>query len=642
MRRVVEGPSGSPPTAERWWERRASFAGTALLLLVIFGWTFVTNPGRPAPADDPAYYTWRTEALVATEPATLLEVEGPRSMYAGGYRVTTPVIAGLLRSAGDVDILTPTSLLSVGLRVLIPLLLAGFAFRSRRDPLVFHSVAFGSASLLLTPPFGGYLDNVLTLFFLAAALFLFDRVRDGWVARIAFGVLLLLSGMTHPTTLAIFCVVLGAMAVVRWIYRRFDTRSVWQDDGPVLVTAGVAAVVTFLVWKVGIWGVGASLSEAALPPPADSDFFKTRLFDWLDAMRPALNGPLFLFGVVGLLLAGRRAAEDDLSRVAIVWLAPLVGIFGFLAGMAYPYYRFFNTTLSWILLIGIGIYFTARALIEISERNNQTIALVGLAALAIIIGTNFTSGFDRSNWNEPADAWVKPDEEAQLAAIRQALAEQPSDTPVVFIVDNEATEKVRVYGFAKLAGNVTRFGVPGSMQDHTAFYLGSIENFVTGTATERGDDDYYRDLSQESLDDVNAIVEDAGSDPIVILAGTFNESGSNVRFATGASVPPAPDRGQLWVALGEDIFGMQPPAVATTGDEDASPLRIVITLVMVALMFLPGLLLWRSLVPDGGLAEALGLVPALGIAVVSIIGIVAVAITRGPLDTATAWVVIAV
>ncbi|MDQ4126014.1 MAG: hypothetical protein M3134_10525, partial [Actinomycetota bacterium] len=251
---------------DRWLGHPAAFLATAAVLLAIFGWTFLENPGRPAPADDPAYYTWRTEALIDNDPVTLLEATGPLDMYSGGYRVTTPVIASYFRELGGAALLTPTVLLAVGLRVVIPLLLAGFAYRQRRDPLIFHSVAFGSASLLLTPPFGGYLDNVLTLFFLGASLFFIEPSRRSWPARLVFGGLLVLSGLTHPTTLVIFCVVLGVMAGARWLFRRFDLKSVIRDDGPMLVSAFAACVVTYLIWKVGIWGKSAPLSDAALPP----------------------------------------------------------------------------------------------------------------------------------------------------------------------------------------------------------------------------------------------------------------------------------------------------------------------------------------------------------------------------------------
>lgn len=622
--RPPAGPPGKLSRVDTWAGHPLAFVLTALILLTIFGWTFLANPGRPAPADDPAYYTWRTEALIENDPVTLLEATGPLDMYSGGYRVTTPVIAAFFREMGGSALLTPTSLLAVGLRVVIPLLLAGFAYRQRRDPLIFHAVAFGSASLLLTPPFGGYLDNVLTLFFLAASLFFIEPSRRSWAARAIFAGLLVLSGLTHPTTLVIFCVVLGAMAAVRWIFRGFDLRSVLRDDGPLLASAFAAAVITYLIWKIGIWGQSAPLSDAALPPPADADFFKTRLGGWLTAMRPALNGPLFLIGVAGLLAAGKRASEDELTRVSIVWLAPLAGIFGFLAGWAYPYYRFFNTTLSWILLVGLGIYFAARWFVAVSARGGASLlALLGIVALAVIVGTNFTSGLSQSHWNDPSDAWLKPAQQAELDPVRAFLADQDPDAPVIFVVDDEAPEEVRIYGFAKLAGNVTRYGVPGEMQDRTAYYLGSLDSFEAGEPSERDGDEYYRELSEASLDDVRKVLEGAGAQaPVVVVPSTFNATGSNAGLVQEGSVL-LPGGGNL----PED-----------GGDEDGSFLRIPIMLVVLALLALPGWLLMKSVFPEAGLGDALGLVPALAAALLAFSGVFVLAIARAPFGAGLQWV----
>ncbi|HYO61408.1 MAG TPA: hypothetical protein VEU29_05880 [Actinomycetota bacterium] len=625
---------------DRWLGHPAAFLATAGILLVIFGWTFVADPGRPAPADDPAYYTWRTEALVANDPVTLLEATGPLDMYSGGYRVTTPVIAAYLREMGGAALLTPTALLAVGLRVVIPLLLAGFAYRQRRDPLIFHSVALGSASLLLTPPFGGYLDNVLTLFFLGASLFFIEPSRRSWPARLIFGGLLVLSGLTHPTTLVIFCLVLGAMAAARWVFRGFDLRSVVRDDGPMLVSAFAAAVVTYLIWKVGVWGQSAPLSDAALPPPADAEFFKTRLAGWLEAMRPILNGPLFLIGAAGLLAAGKRAAEDELTRVAIVWLAPLAGIFGFLAGVAYPYYRFFNTTLSWILLVGAGVYFAARWFLAVSARGGVSmLALVGVLALAVVVGTNFTSGLEQSHWNDASDAWLKPAQEEELLRVRALLEEEDPDTPVVFVVDDEAPEDVRIYGFAKLAGNVTRFAVPAEMQDRAAYYLGTPDLLLDRQASERPDGgDYYQELSQASLDDVEKVLDQAGSgDPVVVIPSVFNATGANAQtFGFGTAEGPAALVLRPNQTIPEELTADSPLPESET--EDGSFLRIPIMLVVLALLAVPGWLLMKSVFPEAGLSDGLGLVPALAAALLALTGIVVLAIARAPFGAALEWV----
>lgn len=626
---------GSYPT--RGLGSRWAYLATAAILLLIFGWTFFTNPTRPAAADDPAYYTWRTEMLLVSDPQTLLEADGPLDMYSGGYRVTTPIIDGLLRRIGDVGILTPTIVLGVGLRVLIPMLLAGFAFRHRRDPLIWHAVAIGSASLMITPPFAGYLDNVMTLLFLTAALYFIEPSRTQWRSRIAFFVLLLLSGLTHPTTLAIFCVVLGAMAVFRLVLRGFKLGSVIRDDGAMLATAFVAALATYAVWKIGVWGESASLTEAALPPPAGPGFFKTRLGGWLRAMHLEWNAPLFLVGLVGLLAAGRRAAEDELARVGVVWLVPLAGVLGVFAGLTYPYYRFFNTTVAWILLVGVGAYFLSRYLVDVARGGGLAlVALVGVVAIGAVLAANFKAGIDVTHWNDPSDAWVKPDQQRDLDALRAELSAEPG-RPVVFIADDDAPEPVRIYGFTKLVGNVGRYGVPPEALDDTAVYLGSLDDFERGMPTAR--DDYYEKLSAATLEDAEAVIDRSGQDPVVVVAEVFNRAGANADLFEGGTSQTANAAFDevLFVADGAVDGGTAAPA------EDSEALGGLLRTIAGSLLLLaPGALLVRYLLPGAGSAESLAMSVTLGVALMALVAFVWLAITRAPLSAGDAWIVYAI
>ncbi len=127
-----------------------AFLATALILLALFGWTFIANPDRVAPTKDPAYYTWRTELITTETPETFLDAKGPYDYFSSGYRVTAPVTGALMRAIPGVSELHTTVFFMVLLPVLTSLLLAGFAFRHRRDPLLWHAVAFLSASLYLT------------------------------------------------------------------------------------------------------------------------------------------------------------------------------------------------------------------------------------------------------------------------------------------------------------------------------------------------------------------------------------------------------------------------------------------------------------------------------------------------------------
>ena len=625
-----------------------AFLATAALLLALFGWTFFTDADRVAPTRDPAYYTWRTEVLIAEPPVRLLELEGAFDMFAGGYRVAAPVIGGLLRHLPGVSSLNVTVLLTVGLPVLTALLLAGFAYRHIRDPLVFHAVALGSASLFLTPPFIGYLDNMLCLFFLAAALPFLAATRDSWGARAALALFLLLAGLTHPTTLVIFCLTLGAMAALRLLVRKFDLRSVIRDDGPMLVTAFVAAVGVLAVWTVGIWGQSASLTEAALSPPYGRDFFLNRLDIWIDSMRPALNGPLFAIGAVGLLAAGRRAVDDELARVSIVWLAPLAGVFGFLAGLAYPYYRFFNTTLAWVLLVGVGAYFAIRYFMDLSALGGiHRLALLGVAALVVLVATNFTTGFDLSGWNR--SEWIAPDARRDLNVLRAELATQTDErTPVVFVIDDEPPLPFQIWAFTKLSGNTSRYGLPADQVDQAYVYLGSLENYLAGEPTTRGDET-YDDLSPELLEYAEEGIAESGRDPIVVVAEIFNPAGSNADVASGDEelVVPADPEGvaqfeRLWVLHDGTIDRIGESVTPELPDDDPGPAHLLRAVLGLGLLLIPGAVALRYVLPGATAAEAIGLVPALGVGLTVVVAIVLLAVTRSTFSAASAWTALVV
>ncbi|MDP9068658.1 MAG: hypothetical protein M3N53_10005 [Actinomycetota bacterium] len=642
-------PTAPMSPVDRVLGKPPAYVLTALVLLSLFAWPFISDQDRVAPTRDPAFYTWRIEALMTEEPARLLEIEGPNGMFAAGYRVTAPVLGAFLRQIPEVAQLSSVTFMMVGLPVLTALLLAGFAYRERRDPVMFHAVAFAAGGLMLTPPFVGYLDNILVLFFLAAALPFLAPSRESWPARLALGLLLLLCGLTHPTTLVIFSLVLGVMAVIRLVVRRFDLRSVIRDDGPMLVTAFVATVLTVAIWIIGIWGRSVSLAEAALLPPYGVDFFLDRLLLWVNAMRPLLNGPLLVIGLVGLLAKRpwQRLGEDDLTRVSVAWLAPLVGIFGFLAGVAYTYYRFFNTTLAWVLLVGVGAYFALRFFIDRAQRGGvNTLAWVGVLAVLFILATNFTTGFRLSGWTNPNNQWMEPQTRKDMDALRAYLSTQDPDRPVVFVVDDEPPQPFQIYAFAKLTGNTSRYGLPPGMIDQGYLYLGSLENYLAGEPTEREGNRTYDELSPDLLDDVEKGIARSGQEPIVVLASTFNEKGANAEIAAPAEVNGG---GGVFdfVNLTPDVVMVDDGAVTVNGQptnviddfvEPNGPLHLVRLIAGLLLLLIPGFIAFKMLLPDGELPEALGMVPALSAALLSFTGIVVIAVARGPFTLALALV----
>jgi hypothetical protein len=398
--------------------------------------------------------------------------------------------------------------------------------------------------------------------------------------------------------------------------------------------------VVYAVWKIGIWGQTAALGEAAVPPPANSAFFMKRMLGWVAALRPGLNGPLFALGFIGLLLTGKRALEDDFTRPALVWLLPLVGSFGFLAGLAYPYYRFFNTTVSWVLLVGVGLYFAIRFLLEVAGRGGLArVALVGVVLLAYVVATNFTKGFEQVGWNDIEEAWISPDEIEEMDVVRANLNGGP-DVPVVFVTDVANPAPERAYGWLKLVANVARYGVELGQQDRTFVYLGSVENYLAGKPSD-GAAPNYRELSQASLDDAEAGIEAAREDPIVVAAAVWNFEGANTELVEGGQVPVA-EGADLLVVSGAEARTDQGAARAgdAAGGGEAGWLNLARTIAGLLLLLVPGFFAARAALPDAGTAELVGLVPALAMAALGLGGIAVLAIVAAPLSAPRAWIIL--
>jgi hypothetical protein len=357
-------------------------------------------------------------------------------------------------------------------------------------------------------------------------------------------------------------------------------------------------------------------------------------------MRPVFNGPLLAIGLFGLLVAGRRAAEDDLARASVLWLAPLVGLFGFVAGLSYPYYRFFNTTLAWVLLVGVGAWLVMRFFMVVARKGGAArVAVLGVAAVVIALATNFTVGLDKSGWTNLNSQWLSGQERTDLDALRLSLATESRDRQVVFVIDDEPFRPFQIYGFSKLSGNTSRYGLPPGQVDRGYLYLGSLENYLAGEPTTRGEET-YDDLSRDFLADVER--GRTSEDPIVVVADVFNPTGPNSDLlAAGAS--GIDDQGQeVWlvkdgtVTSSSDSSGAQKaPITAETAPAGAGHLvRVTGGLLLLVLI---GALVLRWLLPDATLAEGLGLAPVVAIGLVTITGFVVLAVIRSPFSAGPVW-----
>src|SRR5919106_4526157 len=261
-----------------------------IAIALAMGWQFITDSSRAVPAFDTAFYQWRVEYLLDEDPGPLIELRGAGGAWAGGYRVAEPVLGALLRTVGGVAATVPTIVLSILFRVLAAAGMAAFAWKHRKNWLLFYLSLLTIPALFFLQRFFGYMDNFMTAALLAGVLVLMDRMPKSWGARIAVTAFLFLAGLSHPTTLVIFLLSMGAVAGYRLLRER-SLLAALRAEGLIIATGTVAVIMVAAFWLGGLWGPTSSFSDAAVPPPETVDFFINRsvgVFKNLEPFYPVL------------------------------------------------------------------------------------------------------------------------------------------------------------------------------------------------------------------------------------------------------------------------------------------------------------------------------------------------------------------
>ena len=610
---------------------------TVAALIAVFAWPYLLDAKRSAPTWDPAFYTWRTEAFVAEPPEAVLEMRGVLGMYDRGYRVGTPLLGTFLRNVAGFSSLRMTVVLTVVLPVMLALLLAGVAESVRPWPLTFHVTALASGGLLFMPPFVGYLDNLLCLILLTSALLFIARANGSSSARIGAGLCMVAAGFVHPTSLAIFCGVVIGVAFLSMVVSPRHMLQRARAELPTLLTVAVSAGVVLAAWRLGVWGVSAPLGDAALPPPYAADRFLDRLGRWVDAMYWKRNVPLLVVGGVAVV-AALRARKDRVTSLTLLWLLPLIGVFGWLVGLAYPYYRFLNATPVWAVLFGVG----SAALIAWAFRQMKRpllapIGLLVIGAVIAVMAVNTRDGFVRYGPTATGAraGWLSATERRDLDALRHALETKDATRPVVFVVDYRPGPQV--WGNTKLAGSTARYGVPPERLADLHVYLGDAQNLALGAPTIRNEPTYDR-LSRALFEESqNSIGSD--ENPIVVLASTFNRAGINSSIARGKEPLDLGSAGELWT-LHNGVVTSTDTNLAESGptsSKQSTWLRIVLGLAGGILLLLPGLVFCLGHRRWGRLPLALGLIPGLSAALLIVSSILFLAVAPVPLSPAATW-----
>ncbi len=637
---TTPAPPGTPARTDdhprTWLASPWVLIAAALLVLGLFSWNFLLHPTISAPTRDPAWYTWRANLLTAAAPLNVVKEWGPFGMFSGGYRVSMPLTGAWLIRMGGIHRYTFSIIVMVLLPLVGSLALGVFAWRHRRDRVALFMTFFAAAALFLTIPYVGYMDNLTCLWILSLTLPFMKPAREGsWGARSAIAMFMFMATITHPTTTAIFVAVLLAGAGLHFLTSRFSIGATWRADAAVLISAGIGVLIGFAMWKVGAWGVKAPFADAALPPPYPSSAFKDTLGDWVGSLKPALIGPLIAIAIGSVAWRtwrerARGIPMDEYPRMSLLWLLPLLGLFGWVAGLTYPYYRFFNTTTALMLLTGMGAWIATRWAQRRSRVLGGAVAVVILAAFAFTM----VRGFDESNWNSQAltARFLDPGTRSGLAAAQGYIAKSDPDRPVVFVVDYRHGDR-KAWGWAKTFSNVARSGLEGDEALRTAIYFGDLRDFLADrpTGNIRLADCHpvplnkvYDCVSAGFFDEMRTQLAPYHEAPIAFLVDRFNAGSRNekipatyrhvspdVAVVTGPGLAPLD---QHALSAGQAAGVAERNALAHPSGRFSDPLHLLRVLAVLALLLVaPGLIAMRWFQLDD-FPSRLALVPGISFA----------------------------
>lgn len=646
------------PDFERWGSMRQigtrlyalvanpwAFGAALVAVVLLLSWQFLMDASGAIPALDTAWYQWRAEYIQANEPGSLIAIQGAQGALAGGYRVAEPVLAALMRTVGGVGRETPTVFLSVAFRVVAATAMAVWAWKHRRSRLLLFLTLFTVPALFLLQRFFGFLDNFFSLALMGTVLLLLEPMRTSWVARFATFMMLFLASLSHPTTLAVFLMSLGAVAGWRLLRDRSLPTLLRSEIAPALWAALAAIIAMVAFWMGGLWGPTSKLSEAAVPPPQPLEFFVNRSLGVLESMQPWVLIPVMLLGL-GALTVSLFRRRDRFSEITLGWTLPLVGMFGFLIGAAYPYFRFFNATLAPLLATAVGFSVIVGASLRLRRKPFAQVApLVAFGLVVGILVSWYATGLPQ--WNRDTGSWLTAETRETMAAADAYLASYPDETSAIYIV--EGRHDPIAYSEYKEFANGIWAGTAGERIDDSHLYFGTVEAFQSGVVSTSSDEQYQAIASEtgrEALevfqaDPTNTVVlvplpfnEETGPNPgsIEKCAGCVRLSESGLyALPVGAGIEPDAVAAAQAASADARSFIADPPG-ATSGIGAG-----LLALLRLAILFLvPGWLLYRR-IPGREPLDGVVLVPMLGLALVTTVGVVLLALVRSPYTATLGW-----
>jgi hypothetical protein len=528
-----------------------------------------------------------------------------------------------LTAAAAFDVSTFKAAAAVPIAAVVALALASAAAFSgplRLTPggLVLLALVVGTSGVairLMAPE--TYTDNALALAFAMAALVPLGVVLGrggGYPAAVG---LLVVAGLTHPPTFGLVAVVVGLTAL--WFARISMNQmrlgaSLWTTPmGRLGLVVGGAA----LLGAATIIGLLAVRPD--IPVLSRNELSKKLREDvWLYAF--PLTVPLAGAGFHRLHWGRRSAVGDDGARPPS-WVVILLGAWGlvvaagvvlFLMGADSPAHRFLAVLVPLPVLVGLGILGIGRAL---RVRGGRTIGAAAMVLLLISLGV---LGYRALYRTIPRERGVEFLETARVQDVLDTVrylddSGAPSSQPVVFVIDDTSTDPLSAV--PQMAYTI-RAALPAERIDRAYFYLGEAEGYLAGRPTYRDGHEAYNLMTDRLWPAVRQILPQR---PVAVLLGSFQPAfGEMASTLPGRMAAPGVLVLDGPTPASPPEHAQNPHAFGNAGE----PILLVMGLLALAVVSGTGWVV--ALLPRGiRLFEAAALVPAMGLAMLIVGGVLA-------------------
>jgi hypothetical protein len=539
----------------------------------------------PLGADAPVYLWW----------ARLASVDG---LSAVGSRPGVPALLLMLSGTLRAPLTAVTAALEAVLAAIVGLAATALV-RDRagvwRWSWTLAGVLAGTFAVHLAV---GYLASLTFAgLFLAAAALLFDRIAKN-AHIVAAAVLLGAGGLAHPIFFGVGAGILLLTALIVFLQRRgagLDQRDAARIVG---ATLGAGAILGFgmLALLPGPAPIDAITSKDGFLRRAGlggelAHLYRERLLQHWTRYVEWISIPL---GV-----AGFADVDDDLlQRFFLSWFAVLAGgvAFCLATGLA-PADRLVTFGFVIPILAALGV---SKVFAWLRSRSTALAWVVSVALVgAMLAGAGITW------WRQKP--YMAPREVAEATAAGRAAADLPRGNPLVFIVDN--TDATAAF-LAPRVENVIRTAMPPDRIRDVYVYVGTLENYLAGRPTLRGDPEFDA-LSRTYLARIKAagIQAGEGSGPFILSSFAPAEyAAAGLPFSVGPGVK---------------LYGVFPPRGPLPGFDSLQPASPLLTFATAAgelvLLFIVGFGWARIASRDP--VHAFALAPVCGVAAVILFGI---------------------